>query len=67
MRTTTNETRAYSAKSRPASTTNVRKHIQTAAQSASGLRRRRFGMSVGEAIVIALAFNAAARPVGGEQ
>ena len=65
MRHATNETRAYSAKSRPASTTNMQKHTPTAAQSASGSRRRRFGMSVGEAIVIALAMGAAARMAGG--
>ena len=60
---TTNEKRAYSAKSRPANATNGRKPTTLTARGASPSPR--FGLSVGETIIIALAFNAAARLAGG--
>ena len=65
MRTTPDETRAYSAKSRPASTTNERKHTPVAVRCASGTRR--FGPNLGEVIIIALALGAAARLAGSGQ
>ena len=64
---TTNKTRVYSATSRPASTTNGQNPTMRAARPAIASRGRRFGMSVGECIIIALAFSAAARLAGGER
>ena len=58
MPTTTNETRAYSAKSRPASTANERKHTPTAARYASPRRDDRRGwrpVRLGELIERAMA------------
>ena len=63
MHHATNKTRVYSTTSRPARTTNDRNLTMREERDASP--GRRFGMSVGEAIVIALALGAAARMAEG--
>ena len=59
----TNETRADSAKSQPARTTNGREPTTRAARGASS-GREQFGLNVGECIIVALAFGSAARIAG---
>ena len=59
---TTNEKRACPCQSKPGSTNGMN---PTTRQARGASQRRRFGQSVGEAIIVALALVAASRTFGG--